>query len=136
MTLSDPSSVEITRIVAELRADLAKMADGERRFWTAKLAPLLDALSSQSLSLSEAREEIERLKQALKPFAGYFGPHYPDTDDRGVPLPDDTGVGWIYLNVGDFRRAQSALENGPAGLADATNDPPSPDLSSLRKGAE
>ena len=32
--------------------------------------------------------------------------------------------------------AASALENGPAGLADATNDPASSDLSSLRKGAE
>lgn len=31
--------------------------------------------------------------------------------------------------------AASVLENGPAGLADATNNPPS-DLSSLRKGAE
>lgn len=32
--------------------------------------------------------------------------------------------------------ALQALENGPAVLADATNDPASPSLSSLRKGAE
>lgn len=32
--------------------------------------------------------------------------------------------------------AAPTLENGPAGLADATNDPADPDLSSLRKGAE
>lgn len=104
------------------------------------------ALSSQSLSLSEAREEIERLRgesanlaaccetmeaecvkwvdrvnaaeKALKTFVA----HYP----MGInPFLDDA-----------FRAARSALENGPAGLADATNDPASSDLSSLRKGAE
>lgn len=105
-----------------------------------------DALSSQSLSLSEAREEIERLRgesanlaaccetmeaecvkwvdrvnaaeKALKTFVA----HYP----MGInPFLDDA-----------FRAARSALENGPAVLADATNDPAETDLSSLRKGAE
>lgn len=35
-----------------------------------------------------------------------------------------------------LRRAQSALENGKAGLADAPSKSPDPSLSSLRKGAE
>jgi hypothetical protein len=34
------------------------------------------------------------------------------------------------------KRARAALENGPAGLADATSNPSLSDLSSLRKGAE
>lgn len=126
-----------------------------------------DALSSQSLSLSEARE-------ALKPFAAFA--KYWD----GLQSPDDRkfiSVGdACKLTVGDVRRARSvlemlaasnpqsacageeagqsagevqqqrnassalapskALENGPAGLADANTNPPLSDLSSLRKGAE
>ncbi len=31
-------------------------------------------------------------------------------DNLGKPLPDDQGVGWIYLTQADFRRARTALE--------------------------
>lgn len=56
-----------------------------------------------------AEAERDRLRRALEPFANYYGPHYPDTDYNGAPLPDEDGVGWIYLTVGDFRRAAQAL---------------------------
>lgn len=120
------------------------------------------ALSSQSLSLSEAREEIERLKglvaaseaqryrvcgellarveaaeQALKPFA-LTAEHDIGSTETDADIFQQMGQ---YnrapkITVGDMRRALAALENGPAGLADATNDPSDPSLSSLRKGAE
>lgn len=35
-----------------------------------------------------------------------------DRDNLGNPLPDDAGVGWVYLTQGDFRRAKAALDSG------------------------
>ena len=58
-------TTDITGLVAELRADLAKMADGEREFWTAKLTPLLDALTAQAAELVEAGAENERLRERI-----------------------------------------------------------------------
>lgn len=134
------------------------------------------ALSSQSLSLSEEREEIERLKGLV---AGIREcPQEPWQDIATAPK-DGTFVitcvaGFVpgiahWATYGDVTRwgadpetfmeedhfldywvacrydpthwmplppRPSALENGPAGLADATTNPASSDLSSLRKGAE
>ena len=144
------------------------------------------ALSSQSLSLSEAREEIERLRgafaasnddicQTLGKALGY--PWFKDdqknfpgaTEANGVCVGDHVAESIAAEAANRFdalkadmavvlraeldrleaaaplnaretarylmvERRLSALENGPAGLADATNDPA--DLSSLRKGAE
>lgn len=55
--------------------------------------------------------ENERLRAALQPFADYMHTDEGrlDLDHDGCELPDDLGVGWIYLNHGDFRRAQAAL---------------------------
>ncbi len=30
----------------------------------------------------------------------------PDLDNKGAPLPDDLGMGWVYLTMSDFRRAR------------------------------
>lgn len=77
----------------------------------------LVAKAARATTAESERDELlrekDRLEAALEPFAGYYGPHYPDTDNRGVPLPDEDGVGWIYLNVGDFRRARAALPSAP-----------------------
>lgn len=83
-----------------------------------------DALSSQSLSLSEAREALSECEE-------YFDNRADADCDQDGFIPNKE---MRLLSV--VRTALQALENGPAGLADATNDPPSPDLSSLRKGAE
>ncbi|MEV5054630.1 hypothetical protein MRBLRH13_000211 [Agrobacterium radiobacter] len=64
-----------------------------------------------ALSEAEKREKEARakaLEEALKPFAEYMGDHF-DKDNHGKPLPDDLGVGWIYLTHADFRRARQAL---------------------------
>lgn len=66
-----------------------------------------------SKALTAARAEIERLKGALEPFARYFDGGM-DFDNAGEPLPDDQGVGWIYLKYADFRRARAALADKEA----------------------
>ena len=132
------------------------------------------ALSSQSLSLSEAREEIERLKGLV---AGIREcPQEPWQDIATAPKDgtyilvtnEAAQVSWVAKFVGERAFIEnpwmsmmlnhwhspvryhstipthwiplplppSALENGPAGLADANNKSPDSDLSSLRKGAE
>jgi hypothetical protein len=70
-------------------------------------------LCQQALADRAAAEaKLAQAVEALKPFADYYGEHYPDTDDKGSPLPDDAGVGWVYLTMGAFRRARSAAAMG------------------------
>ncbi|MCV9940888.1 hypothetical protein OIU35_31445 [Boseaceae bacterium BT-24-1] len=83
-----------------------------------ELALLLDKQMGTPCEQIRHQQEVEALQaklaqagEAMEPFAGYYGPHYPDTDDRGVPLPDEDGTGWVYLTVGDFRRARSAASD-------------------------
>lgn len=66
------------------------------------LAETIAALSSQAA-------EIERLREALKPFADYCDELNGFLDNHNQPLPDDSGPGWVYVKVGDFRRARAAL---------------------------
>jgi len=54
--------------------------------------------------------KIERLREALRPFAAYLDTAAFDRDNNGKPLPDEMGMGWVYLTVGDFRRARAELE--------------------------
>lgn len=56
----------------------------------------------------EAADRIEALEAALKPFGEYLN-EMPDLDNKGNPLPDDQGMGWVYLCVGQFRAARNAL---------------------------
>lgn len=94
------------------------------------------ALSSQSLSLSEAREEIERLRKALEAHAEAFEPRH------GVIGTPGSFKRWEHDKQKSAHTlaldalASSALENSKATLADATSNPPLSDLSSLREGAE
>ena len=62
-------------------------------------------------AMEAERAENVRLRAALQPFADYMHTDEGrlDLDHNGCELPDDLGVGWIYLNHGDFRRAQAAL---------------------------
>lgn len=59
-------------------------------------------------ALSDQKAEIERLTKALEPFAKYMEGGM-DLDNHGAPLPDDQGVGWVYLTYADFRAARAAL---------------------------
>lgn len=55
---------------------------------------------------AEAGQGVAR--KALEPFAGYLT-NGLDLDNKGNPLPDESGVGWVYLTIADFRRAAQAL---------------------------
>jgi len=75
------------------------------------IGALLDTISR----LTALEAEIGRLQDALKPFATYLDTAKYDLDNLGRPLPDDLGMGWVYLTVGNFRRARSVLANEEAG---------------------
>ena len=63
-------------------------------------------------ALDAAQSRIAELEAALVPFARYMQTDEGDMDqdNKGNPLPDDQGVGWIYLTHGDFRKARAALD--------------------------
>lgn len=56
-------------------------------------------------------ERVTRLRDALKPFGQYLDSASYEVDNNGNPLPDEQGMGWVYLTVGDFRRARAALQD-------------------------
>lgn len=69
----------------------------------------INAAAELASALASQAAEIERLREALKPFADYMAEGM-DRNYDGDPLPDADGVGWVYLTQGDFRRARSALD--------------------------
>ncbi len=129
---------------------------------------LLEALSSQSLSLSEARAENDRKDAEIERLKGLVADPQEPSVVEAVAREIDPGVfrnheslynyclrsgdsheealktaTWAHPIAPAFDRARavilayrSALENGPAVLADAHSKSPDPSLSSLRKGAE
>lgn len=66
------------------------------------LPALLDALERE-------RAENARLKEALRPFGEYLDTAAFDLNHKNEPLPDEQGMGWVYLTIGDFRLARAAL---------------------------
>jgi hypothetical protein len=56
----------------------------------------------------------EKAEAALRPFAEYMQSDNGrmDRDNLGNDLPDNQGVGWVYLTHGDFRKATAALSKG------------------------
>lgn len=65
-----------------------------------------------SALIASQRAEIEELTAALRPFAEYMAGGL-DLDNTGAPVPDELGVGWVYLTHADFRRAARALGSQP-----------------------
>lgn len=100
----------------------------------------LDQLEATTRQRDEALAALKAAREALKPFAAKAGaydglpePKYFGDTDFEIHYRPETRV---VVTLRDLRHARSALENGLAGLADATNDLADPDLSSLRKGVE
>jgi hypothetical protein len=69
----------------------------------------LPFMPSERAALREAATLITSLREALEPFAGYLDTAKHDLNSKGEPLSDEQGMGWVYLIVGDFRRARTAL---------------------------
>lgn len=110
----------IEGLVGERDAALAELSR-QNEIWGKPTSYLIEnddkarKFEASDSHVSELQAENEKLRGALEPFANYYGPHYPDTDDKGTPLPDEDGVGWIYLTVGDFRRARALAKDHPNG---------------------
>ena len=58
----------------------------------------------------EAADEIERLREALRPFAENAGAWFDFTDDERLVEVFDNRRDCAELTVGDLRRARAALE--------------------------
>ena len=71
---------------------------------------------------------VQELREALEPFARYMNTDEGrmDRDNKGRALPNEDGVGWVYLTHGDFRRAEAALAKLDATPANPENTPPDP----------
>lgn len=99
---------------------------------TAKVVPYSSVVGSSVTLHAESGMTICQLS-----LLGVIPPNFKSTPE----LHKQTSVRiaeWVAsaLNGAAEFDAASALENGPAGLADANTNPASSDLSSLRKGAE
>jgi len=57
--------------------------------------------------------ERDAAREALKPFAKYTDELNGFLDNHNQPIPDDQGPGWVYVTIGDFRRARQALKDAP-----------------------
>lgn len=91
MNVWQKSIIDLEAVIAGLRERCEKAE-----------AALLDA-SAQNSEYDFLNIE---LMQALEPFAKYM--EGKDTDNNGKPLPDDQGVGWVYLTYRNFRAARAA----------------------------
>ena len=65
-------------------------------------------LQAENASL---REQVEKAREALEPFAKYAVSDGFGLDSRGNPLPDGESPGWVYVTNGDFRRASRTMED-------------------------
>lgn len=78
-----------------------------RALWNER-ATLFDATADE---IARLRKRVEDLEAGLRPFGQYLDTASYDLDNAGSPLPDEQGMGWVYLTVGDFRRARSLLSD-------------------------
>ena len=72
---------------------------------------LKDAPRPTLAQIAHLYPEVRALVEAAAPFAAYmtYESRRTDLDHKGNQLPDDLGVGWIYMTHGDFRRIKAAL---------------------------
>lgn len=73
---------------------------------------VLSALTgtTQAAEIASLRERVRELEAGLRPFVDALEEMRFDRDHRGNPLPDSDTCGWIYVTLGDFRRARALLE--------------------------
>ena len=101
--------------VATLEAENARLrAEAER---LDRFLSLSDARSDENLTVAvtnacrraQSKARVAVLENALEPFAAYLDTAAWDLNNNGDPLPDDHGMGWVYLTIGNFREARAAL---------------------------
>jgi len=72
-----------------------------------------DALAAKDAAIERLVAERDEAREALKPFAKYTDELNGFLDNHNQPIPDDQGPGWVYVTIGDFRRARQALKDAP-----------------------
>ena len=101
----------------------------EEPYWSVTVSingdPVLTIEPHMLAGIPDIDQYTDQVREAGQHLVSFAGPeNYHDTFLEGI-IAEEAALS-----------PASALENGPAVLADATNDPASSDLSSLRKGAE
>lgn len=56
-----------------------------------------------------AKRALAEAVEIMGPFAAYLDQAAFDLDNNGNPLPDERGMGWVYLTVGHFRAARDFI---------------------------
>lgn len=97
---------------------LALLKERDEARARATLGPATMTLAD-ALKVPEVRAVVEKLRRALRPFAEYIADG-GDRNYKGEPLPDTEGMGWVYLTIGDFRRARAALTRTDAAHVNET----------------
>ena len=70
-------------------------------------------LAAKDAAIERRVAERDEAREALKPFAKYTDELNGFLDNHNQPIPDDQGPGWVYVTIGDFRRARQALKDAP-----------------------
>ena len=70
-----------------------------------------DKITSLQAENASLREQVEKAREALEPFAKYAVSDGFGLDSRGNPLPDGESPGWVYVTNGDFRRARRTMDD-------------------------
>lgn len=129
---------EFDQAVGTIEARNAELSDISAALGTTRFmdppdggdVPLAEQVKRMREALTTAERQRDEALEALRPFAKAAEDCGVEDDLRiGVVKPAD--VIWesavaVSITYAHVEGARSALENGPAGLADATNDPPTP----------
>lgn len=84
----------------------------ERDIWRGHTEAAIDDYQAEKAKREAAEAKLARAREALEPFARHIDEMKFDIDNRGNELPDDQAVGWVYVTIGDFRRARALLSDG------------------------
>lgn len=78
--------------------------EAEGRLAMSEMAGVVKGWQEKAKRLAKRVQELEA---ALEPFAKHIDEMKFDLDNNGNPLPDEQAVGWVYVTIGDFRRARA-----------------------------
>lgn len=98
-------------LAALLRSRIGEAFDGEAHLTDDEANFIADALERRDATIERLLARQSKLEEALKPFARYTDELNGFLDNHNQPIPDDQGPGWVYVTIGDFRRARQALKD-------------------------
>lgn len=108
--LNDDGINEALTLLNTLSAELASARGVEIPGLQGMLEAERDAVAFYRSRVQTAEAALKVAGEALGPFARYMAAAGFDLNHKGEPLPDENGVGWVYLTIGNFRRATEATQ--------------------------